>query len=115
MWTPACVRLLCVVHFCGHLRVFVCYVLSTFVDTCECSSVMCCPLLWTRACVRLLCVVHFSGHLRVLVYYVLSTIVDTCVCSFIMSCPLLWTPQPKRRYRKAVSGAGVPVCLAEIP
>ena len=50
------------VHFCGHLRVFVCYALSTIVDTCACSLVM---------------FAHFCGHLRVFVCYALSTIVDT--------------------------------------
>ena len=33
LWTLAHARLLCVVHFCGHLRTFACYVLSTLVDT----------------------------------------------------------------------------------
>ena len=50
------------VHICGHLRVFVYYVLSTLVDTCECLIVK---------------FVHFSGHLRTLACYALSTLVDT--------------------------------------
>ena len=33
LWTPHEFSYYGFVHFCGHLRVFVCYVLSTFVDT----------------------------------------------------------------------------------
>ena len=32
--------LLCAVHFCGHLRVFAYYVLSTLVDTCAVAGII---------------------------------------------------------------------------
>ena len=44
--TSACVRVLCLVHFCGHLRYASIMNLSTLVDTCG----------------GLLLFVHFSGH-----------------------------------------------------
>ena len=75
------------VHICGHLRVFVYYVLSTLVDTCECLIVK---------------FVHFSGHLRTLVCYVLSTLVDAYARSPVMRCPLLWTPLLLLKYVQVV-------------
>ena len=50
LWTLAHARLLCVVHFCGHLRTFACYVLFTLMNTSARLPIMRCPLLWTLVC-----------------------------------------------------------------